>query len=139
MADGQTSQSHKERIKIELSHAGVSSYGLLKMEARYLHEIIGEKEHVMAAAYGLSNTFSGMLVATDKRIIYTERKPFYKVVDEVSYSMVSGIRYNLRGNRASVILHTRIGDYGLRFVNKKAAEKFVSYIEAVRLQNSSSE
>ncbi|MGZ6005315.1 MAG: PH domain-containing protein [Candidatus Saccharimonadales bacterium] len=127
-------KQHKSRIKRELIAAGVSKYGLIKMESRYLPEVIHHDEHVKAVAYGLRNNFSGILVATDQRIIYFERKPFYKVMDEVAYTMVSGIRLNARGQRAAVVLHTRIGDYSLRFVNKNAAEKFVRYIDTQHLK-----
>lgn len=124
---------HQERVRSELIAAGVTPYGLRKMVSRYLPEIIGPNEHIKAVAYGIRKGFSGMLVATDKRVIYTERKPFYKVLDEVPYEMVSGVRYNQRGQKAAVVLHTRVGDYDLGFVNRKVAEKFVKHIEAVRL------
>jgi len=128
------SPAHKDRIKQELIKAGLSNLTLKRMEARHLPGVINQDEHVMAAIYGLSDNFSAMLVATDRRIIYSERKPFYKMLDEVAYDVVSGVRYNLRGSRANVILHTRIKDYSLRFVSKKTAEKFVEYIESVRLK-----
>jgi hypothetical protein len=122
--------SHRNRIKQELIEAGATRYSLIKMEARYLPEIINTDEHIRAAIFGLRDKFSGLLVATDHRIIYSERKPFYKVFDEISYPMISGIGYNERGPRAAVVLHTRIGDYELRFVNVKAAEKFVRFIDS---------
>lgn len=127
-------KTHLTRIKRELAEAGVSKYGLFKMQSRYLPEVIHHDEYIKAVAYGLRNNFSGILVATDQRIIYFERKPFYKVMDEVAYSMVSGIRLNARGQRAAVVLHTRIGDYSLRFVNKNVAEKFVNYIDQKHLK-----
>lgn len=122
--------THKTRIKRELIQAGASKYVLLKMEARYLPEIINEDEHILAAIFGLRGNFSGVLIATDHRIIYTERKPFYKVFDEIAYTMVSGVGYNMRGPRAAVVLHTRVGDYELRYVNNRAAEKFVKFIDS---------
>jgi hypothetical protein len=122
--------SHRNRIKQELVEAGATRYSLVKMESRYLPEIINQDEHINAAIYGLRGNFSGLLVATNHRIIYTERKPFYKVFDEISYPMVSGVGYNMRGPRASVKLHTRVGDYELRYVNNRSAEKFVRFIDS---------
>lgn len=129
---------HEKRIKAELIKAGVSRYGLLKLESRHLPEIIHPGEHIEAVAYGLSNNYSAMLVATDRRVIFLDRKPFFSISDEITYEMVAGIGYNIQGRFAAVTLHTRLGDYPIRFVNRKAAEKFVHYIEVRRLEQMSS-
>lgn len=129
---------HEKRIKAELIKAGVSRYGLLKLESRHLPEIIHSGEHIEAVAYGLSNNYSAMLAATDRRVIFLDRKPFFSITDEITYEMVAGIGYNIQGRFAAVTLHTRLGDYPLRFVNRKAAEKFVHYIEVRRLEQMSS-
>ena len=129
-----TTQSHKERVKQELIECGVSRYGLMKLEAKHLHEIIHPSEHLMGVAYGLSKNYSAMLVATDRRVIFLDRKPFFTISDEITYEMVAGVGYNIQGRFAAVILHTRLGDYPLRFVNLDAAEKFIHYIEKRRLE-----
>lgn len=129
------SENHKKRVKDELIKAGVSRYGLIKMQSRHLHEIIHPEEHIEAVAYGVRNNYSSMLVATDRRLIYVERKPFYSVTDELTYEMIAGVGYNVRGNRTGITLHTRVGDYVLRYVNTKAASKFVKYIEKRRVEN----
>jgi len=129
---------HEKRIKAELINAGVSKYGLLKLESRHLPEIIHPGEHIEAVAYGLSKNYSAMLAATDRRLIYLDRKPFFTISDEITYEMVAGIGYNIQGRFTAVTLHTRLGDYPLRFVNHKAAEKFVHYIEVRRLEQTGS-
>lgn len=50
--------------------------------------------------------------------------------DEVSYDVVAGVRDTVSGPFAGIILHARVRDYGLRFVNKNCAKKFVEFIEA---------
>jgi len=126
--------NHRKRVKAELIKAGVTKYGLLKLEARHLPEIIHEGEYVEAVAYGLSGNYSAMLVATDRRLIFLDCKPFYTISDEITYEMVAGIGHNVQGRFAAVTLHTRLGDYAIRFVNHRAAEKFVHYIEGRRLE-----
>lgn len=128
---------HEKRIKSELIKAGVTRYGLLTLESRHLPEIIHKSEHIEAVAYGLSHNYSAMLIATDRRVIFLDRKPFFSISDEITYEMVAGIGYNIQGRFAAVTLHTRLGDYPLRFVNRKAAEKFVHYIEIRRLEQAS--
>lgn len=138
---------HRARIFEELRKAGVSSYGKIKLESDYLPNIIHENEHIMAVAYGrtikeknpsftklMFLADSAMLVATESRVIYLDRKPAYSYSDEITYDVVAGVTYGEQGLFASLTLHTRLGDYVLRYVNEKSAKKFVEYIEKRRLE-----
>lgn len=124
-------KEHRLRVKEELRKAGVTSYGLLKLESRNLPQIIHENEHVKGVSYGRASTGGGaMLVATDLRIIYFNRMPLFSSLDEVTYELVSGVSIYKSGNLfASVSLHTRAGDYTVRYTNYVCAKRFVKYIE----------
>lgn len=119
---------HQARIKRELSAAGMTTYGQLKMGSRYLPSILAEGEHIGGVVYGRCPNGLAMLVATDKRIIYLERRPFFSSTDDIDYSVVSGVR-RTHAVFSSVDMHTKIGNYNLRFVNPVCANKFVDYIE----------
>ncbi|MCW1908471.1 MAG: pyridoxamine 5'-phosphate oxidase family protein [Candidatus Saccharibacteria bacterium] len=123
-----------QRIRDELKAAGTTWYGLKKTESRYLPKLLHETEHIAGVVYGQYPGGSGMLVATDLRIIFIDRKPGYTHVDEITYDMVSGIGKIMSGPFTSVALHTRLGDYRFKYVNAKAAAIFVSYIERRRLE-----
>src|SRR5664279_2069929 len=120
---------HTQRIQHELIAAGVTPYGLIKAESRYLPRIINEDEHITAVIYGQHNSSSAMLVATDQRIIYLDKKPMTVHEDEISYAVASGVQHSVRIFFATVVLHTAIANYELRFVNLKCADKFAQYIE----------
>ncbi len=122
---------HVQRINSELQAAGMSNYGLMKLDTSYLPKIIHENEHIKGVIYGrIDKTIdSGMLVATDKRIIFLDCKPFYKNWDEITYEVVAGVKTTFIGPFAGVVLHTRVRDYTLRFVNIKCAKIFDEYIE----------
>jgi general stress protein 26 len=116
----------------ELSSAGMTSYGLLKLETGKLPMIIHEDEHIGGVVYGRTagdRVGSAMIIATDKRIIFLDVKPLFSSSDEVSYDVVAGVKNNKVGPFSSIVLHTRVRDYCLRFVNAKCAKTFVSYIE----------
>lgn len=127
-------KQHAERIKQELLAAGVTKYGFLKNEARHLHEVIHIDEHIQGVAYGRYNVGSAMLVATDKRVLFFDKKPLFRTVDEITYDVISGINVSKQGPISNIVLHTRIGDYSLRYTNYSSAVKFRHYIEARRLE-----
>lgn len=124
-----TKLNHQERIRNELIEAGVTKYGLIKMESRFLHLHIGEDEHIKGIVYGKGKSGSAMLIATDKRIIYLDQKPFFSISDHIGYEAIAGVELSQTVGFAHVLVHSRAGDYTIRFANIKCARKFVEYID----------
>lgn len=135
---------HDERIKQELKDAGVTRFGMKKFAVKYLPKIIHKNEHIHGVVYGRYGEktgsltlVEGMLVATDRRIIFLDHKPGFTSTDEITYDVVSGVRANTAFFTA-VTLHTRIGDYTIRFANPKCAETFIDYVGERRLESAKS-
>lgn len=120
---------HKQRIMNELKALGVSRWGMLKMETRYLPHFIHEDESIGAVIYGHNSDGSAMLIATDRRVIFLDRKPLFTTADELTYDIVAGVSYSQVGFRATVTLHTRINDYVMHTLNIKCAVQFREYVE----------
>lgn len=126
---------HKRRVRQELIEAGVSMYGLLKHESRTLHKIIHQDENIQAVVYGRSPKWDGvMLIATNRRVMFYDRKPLSSIEDEISYDMIGGVTHGQVGIWATVVLHTRLGDYKVRYANPGCAAKFSDYIEEHRIE-----
>ncbi len=126
--------NHRERVKQELQALGVSKTGMLKMESRYLPQVVHEDEHIGGVVYGQHKGSSVMIVATDKRVIFLDRKPLFSRKDEFKYDVVSGVEYSRVGFDSTVILHTRIKDINIRTMNQRCASNFVQYIESRSLE-----
>lgn len=132
-------ESHIQRVREELIAAGTTKYGMLKFASRYLPNIIHENECIRAVVYGrhkmenfaLSN--EGMLVATNKRMIFIERKPGYTSVDELSYEVVAGLNVSVTPFFSAITLYTRMSSYTIRFANKNCVNRFAEYVERRRL------
>jgi general stress protein 26 len=128
-------ESQIDRVKKELIAAGVTRYGLVKAESKELPRILHDDEHIGGVVYGqIGGGSSAMLVATDKRVIFLDKRPLFMTTDEVTYDVVSGVKNTKAGPFTSITLHTRISDYTLRYVNAKCAHIFVEYIEGKRLE-----
>lgn len=124
-------KQHAERIHQELQDAGMTPYGFLKLSTGHLPSIIHEDEHVKGVVYGrLDGTMlPAMLVATDRRVIFLDARPFYRNWDEITYEVVAGVKTSMAGPFVGIVLHTRVKDYALRYVNMNCAKKFVACIE----------
>lgn len=127
---------HKDRIKEELHRAGVTTLGRYRFSGMYLPEVIHEDEHIEAAIFGrhkeLQGFFGaveGMLVATDKRVIFIDHRPGYTTMDEFTYDVISGVNITKAIYNASVTLYTKVNNYRLSYVGKQSAKKFANFIE----------
>lgn len=129
---------HETRVRDELIQAGFTKGGLRKFTAKYLPQVIGEDEHIGGAVHGRYsetskgplNWVEGMLVATDKKVMFIDHKPGYTDVDEITYFVVAGVKYVSAWPFAAVTLHTRMGDFTLKFASPICAKKFVKYVES---------
>lgn len=137
MANTSPSPEHTARVKRELKAAGTTAYGLIKQEARYLPRIIHPNETIGGVVYGRVDGSSAMLIATNLRVIFLDRKPGFTHSEEITYDVVAGVTYNQQGQFAAVTLHTRLGDFGMRYVNLKAAGQFVKFVEKRQLEHES--
>lgn len=126
--------SHEDRVKQELIAAKMTKHGLRKSESHQLPEIIHKNEHIGGVVYGHNEQGSCMLVATDKRVIYLHTMPLFKANEELTYDVVSGFALNTQGVVNSIVLHTKVKDISLRYVNRQCALHFKDYLESRRLE-----
>lgn len=135
-------RAHQRRIERELREAGVGRFGSLKFAMRYLHKIIHPNEHVYGVVYGRYREAEGMpaweegtLVATDRRVLFLDRKPGYLKADDITYDVVSGVEASKAWIFSAVTLFTKVGEFTIRFARANCAEIFVRYVEKRRLES----
>lgn len=131
---GIQSNNHQDRINRELKEAGMKQYGFLKAETRHLPSIIKEDEHIHGVIYGRAEGGSAMLVATNQRLLYLDHKLFFKKTEDISYDVLGGVSYSKQGEHGSVTVHTKMGNFNLRYVNRSSADQFVDYLEKIQIQ-----
>lgn len=124
-----TTAAHNKRVLRDLQNLGVTSYGLAHSESHYLPRLIHPDEQIGGVVYGHHQDGFAMLVATDRKIIFLDKKPFFVNEDEITYYVVSGVSYSHAGFGSNVTLHTRVKDYSIQTFNQNCAEKFIAYIE----------
>ncbi|USN96974.1 MAG: PH domain-containing protein [Candidatus Nomurabacteria bacterium] len=141
-----STKSNEERVMRALKNAGVSEYGLHRFTSTYLPRVIHPDENIEAAVFGRmkeSEGFfgfvEGLLVATDKRVIFIDHRPGYTTMDEVTYDVVSGVNISTTIFYSSVTLFTKVANYRLSFANKKSVQRFADYIESRRIDTTERE
>lgn len=124
-----------QRIQNELKQAGAGNIAMHTPEEKALLDIIHDDEHIGGIIYGRYTEGLAWLIATDRRVIFMDKKPLFTTTDEISYDIVTGTKMTRAGLFTSVTLHTRVADYAIRFVKSKCAKIFVNYLESRRLES----
>lgn len=131
------SSERKEAVFRALRLLGADQYDLLLPETHSLPHLMKPGETPLGIVYGrywLGGKRArgrGLLVATDKRILFLDKKPLYLYYDEVTYDVVSGVMYGHAGPASSVTLNTRNGDIRIRTFNGACARQFVRAVEDI--------
>ncbi len=124
-----------ERVHDQLKTVGVGAIGIRAPEVKELAKILHSDEHIGGVVYGRYSNGLAWLVATDKRVLFLDKKAFFMTTDELTYDVVSGVKNSHAGVFAAVILHTRVSDYAIRYVSLKCARIFTEFIETRRLES----
>ncbi len=125
--------AHTKRIEEDLKKAGISSYGLLKSETRELPKIIAEDEPIYGCIYGQYSGGSAMMVATDRRVIFLDKKPLHLMLEEMSFDKIIDIGADWQPLFSKVVINARADKYVFRYVNTNCARKFVRFLETAVL------
>jgi hypothetical protein len=126
---------HQDRIRQELMATGVTKAALMKPQLRRLHQSIHPDEHIQAIAYSSYGSGTAVLVATDRRVMYLDRRPFNYVFDEFTYDIVSGVAMRQSGLYITLTLHTPINNFTIRTTNRAATQGFVTCMEVRRIEH----
>jgi len=131
----------KRTVLSALRTLGADRYDLSTPETRYLPQLMKPHEQLLGVLYGRykrdngRSTGRGLVVATDERLLFVDRKPFYLHYDEVVYGVVSGITFTHVGISIAITISTRMGDITFRTFNRKSARQFVTAVEQILFEH----
>ncbi len=106
--------SHGE-ITAQLNGLGLKFRFFGRKEVDELPSIINPGEQIRHCVYGSYQGGSGLLVATDRRILLIDKRPFFLNIEDFRYEMLSDVYFAGRMLNAAVSLNA--GTKELRFVS----------------------
>lgn len=135
------SQDEADVLEARLRQLGADNYDIKVPETKQLMKLINSGEQINGIVYGKylkkadGQTGRGAVAVTSSRILMIDRKPLFSKLDEISFSVISGVSYTKAGIAGTVILHSRIGDIHIRTFNHKCATIFQKSIESLIASN----
>lgn len=126
-------RQHILKIEKELRNVGIKTYGLMKSETKELPHILSENETIKGCIYGQYKGGSGMMVATNKRLIFLDKKPMHLLMEEMTYESIVDIGADWQPFFSKVTVNARAEKYVFKYVNSRCARIFVRYLETAVL------
>lgn len=118
-----------KQLKHQLKKVGVSWVGLQLSETKHLAGILQEGEKINGAVYGHNEIGFVMLAATNKRLMFIDKKPLFSNIDEITYDVVSGVSLSRAWPFSTLTLYSRVSNFVLKTWNKNSAQIFIDFIE----------
>ena len=116
-------------IKQQLRACGFSNVLWGSSAIRELPNILANDEVIQQAMSGTYDAGHALLIATNRRLLFLDKKPFSFVVEDVPYDMISEVEYTVNLLNTKVNIHCISKDIGIATFNGASARRFVNYVE----------
>lgn len=118
-------------IKEQIKHLDVGSKLLGMKEIKALPDILWEDEKLEKMVQGYYEKGSGILAATNKRLVFVDRGMIYGIrVEDFPYDKISSIQYETGMLGAKIMIFTSGNKAEIKHVRNAVAKNFGDYVRA---------
>lgn len=120
-----------EEVKVQIGRIGTASALLGRKEIRELPSILWDDEQVEKLIQGFYGGGTGILVATNKRLVFVDKGLLYGLkVEDFPNDKISSIQYETGMLLGKVTIFTSGNRAVIEQVDKKQARDFAEYVRA---------
>lgn len=101
-----------------------------RSEIRELKNVIQPNENIIQCAYGYYQGGSGLLVATNKRVILIDKRPFFLNFESIAFENIKSIDFGARFLQGSVYVHAGLKKLIFRSVSDARLREICKYVQA---------
>lgn len=118
-----------QSVQDQLRYLGATPFVLMRAEVKILPDILEDGEQIREFITGTYDGGFGMMVATDKRLLFIDKKVFDLVVDDVPFNMISTLEFDLGMFFGRVFVYTFAKDYRFRRTRKYRTLRFSRHVQ----------
>lgn len=118
-----------DEVEYQLSKAGFRGWILGRAETKELPSILRPAETIRAAVAGFYEAGTAMLVATEERLLFIDKRFYHCRCDEIAYDSIGSTDYQTNLLTAKVIIQYRGGRVTLSRVRNRLARQIVRFID----------
>lgn len=119
-----------EEVRQQIGHLDGAEKLLGRKEIKVLPGLLWEDEVVEKLVQGLYNNSQGVLIATNKRLVFVDKGLVKLRVEDFPYDKMSSIQYELGVVFGKITIYTSGHRGEIRQVQKQRAADFCDYVRA---------
>ena len=116
-------------VRFQMRMLGYSGLMLKRGEVRELPSLMREGEIIQQAIYGQYSSGFGMLVATNQRLLFVDRRFFHRHFTDIPYDGISAVDMDCGLFTACISIHASNGVTELKGLSVARAREFFNYID----------
>ncbi len=115
-------------IKSQLSRLKLHFWIFGRAEIKELRKIMEPSEVIRHCTHGYYHGGSGLLVATNKRLMLIDKRPFYLNLEEMNYEFIRDVRYEQKFLQATLHVRTGVKNLVFRSVSDAHLKQIQQYV-----------
>lgn len=127
----------RKTLKKQLADLKLRGWLFGRAEIKELRRLLNPDEIVKQCAYGYYNGGSGILVATNERVLLIDKQPLYTNIEEMKYESIRGVECHQKSMQALISIHTSMKRLRFRSFSDARLKLMEDYIteRALEAQN----
>jgi hypothetical protein len=114
----------------QLEQLGVRPGRLFLGEVRTLPRILLPDENIEMFMSGRYEAGPAILVATNKRLILVDKKPFNLSIEDIPYDMISEVQYSMQAFNAKITIHSISKTVNMMSYRQSMLRRFAGFVQA---------
>ena len=119
----------QKTIKSQLSRLRLHMWIFGRAEVRELRKILKPGEVIVHCAHGYYHGGSGLLIATNERLLLIDKRPFYLNLEEMKYQNIKGVDVAQHLLTATISLHSGYQNIRFKSVSDARLKMIAEYVE----------
>jgi len=123
-----------EDVVNQLQLLGIKPGRVFLGEIRVLPSILLDDEVIQQYMSGRYDAGPAILVATNRRLILIDKKPFNLTIEDIPYDMISEVEYSVQAFNAYITIHSISKTMHMMSFRQSALTKFAGFVQARVMQ-----
>jgi hypothetical protein len=117
----------KRSIKGQMRRVGSRCFFFGRAEAKELKNVLQPDESIIQCAYGYYHGGSGLLVATNKRLLLLDKRPFYLNLESLPYDQLKTIDFMQKMLQGTLYIESGLKKMLFRSISDARLKKICNY------------
>lgn len=123
-----------ETVLNQLDSLGIRHGRIFRGEVRALARLLLPDEQIEQFMTGRYSAGPAILVATNKRMLLVDKKPFNLTIEDIPYDMISEIEYCVQAFNARITIHSISKTIDMMSFRQSLLKRFAIFVQAKVMQ-----